>query len=178
VGVTYREGAPLSGTNIEFKARLHDWENALRIARAWAAEEVAFGQRDTFYHVPAGHLKLREHFPGPAELIGYVRAPGAEPRESRYRRMPVAVAAGMHVLLGAALGVRGVVEKKRIALLRENVRIHFDDVAGLGRFLEIEVILTADHPEAVCEETARAWIRRLGVAQADLVERAYIDLLE
>ena len=49
--------------------------------------------------------------------------------------------------LEAALGVTCVVEKERRLFLFENVRIHLDDVAHLGCFVELESVLAS--PEGV-----------------------------
>ena len=56
--------------------------------------------------------------------------------------MPVADAAGTKRLLGRMLGPRACVRKRREVWLYENARIHLDTVEGLGRFIEIEVVVT------------------------------------
>src|SRR5438477_132463 len=71
--------------NIELKAR---WEN-LEAARR-AAKEIGAGyvgileQRDTYFAVPHGRLKLREIAGRGAELIGYARGDRAAARGSDY----------------------------------------------------------------------------------------------
>ena len=55
--------------------------------------------------------------------------------------MPIAEPALLKAALTAALGVRRVVDKRREIFLADNVRIHLDDVAGLGTFLEFEAVL-------------------------------------
>jgi chemotaxis protein MotB len=42
--------------------------------------------------------------------------------------------------LATALGIKTVVEKKRKIYFVENVKLHFDQVAGLGSFIEVEAI--------------------------------------
>ena len=53
-----------------------------------------------------------------------------------------------------------------------------DQVEGLGNFLEFEVMLREDQSPAEGEVIASELMRKLGVEEADLVEGAYIDLLE
>ncbi len=56
-------------------------------------------------------------------------------------------------------------------------RVHLDQVEGLGDFLELEVVLHPDQPEAEGVAIADDLLRRLGIAHDQLVQGAYIDLL-
>jgi len=84
----------------------------------------------------------------------------------------------LHAALAAGLGVRGEVRKRRLLLMRGRTRIHLDAVAGLGDFLELEVVLAADEDEAAGRAEAEALMADLGVDPADLLATAYVDLLE
>ena len=90
-----------------------------------------------------GRLKLREEEPGEAHLIAYARPDAAEVRVSSYRVVPVPTR-GMRAALAETLGVDVVVEKRRRLLLWETVRIHLDEVEGLGAFLELEAVAPAE----------------------------------
>jgi predicted adenylyl cyclase CyaB len=82
------------------------------------------------------------------------------------------------VVLEAAMGIRGVVRKKRRLYWVNNTRIHLDEVEGLGSFMELEVMLSTGQRTEEGEATATALMKRLGIEIADLVKGAYIDLLE
>src|SRR5687767_6164013 len=134
---------PYERANLEIKAVCPD----LLVARAAAirlAGPVAdiLNQVDTYFHVPAGRLKLREINNASAELIFYDRPDAPDVRISRYHIAPVADAAAMRALLAAALGVRAVVRKRRELLWYANVRIHLDAVENLGDFVELEAVLS------------------------------------
>src|SRR5918997_464088 len=125
--------------NVELKA--HDEDPGRTLERALAAgaqDRGVLRQRDTYFAVPRGRLKLREEEPGGATLIAYERPDAASERVSHYRLVPVADAAPLRAALAASAGVRVVVEKRRRLLLWEGVRIHLDAVEGLGAFLELE----------------------------------------
>ena len=125
--------------NLEIKAR--DPDPALSLSRALALGAEDRGeitQRDTYFGRTAGRLKLREQSPGDAELIEYRRPDEAGPRASDYRLVPVSDPDALREALDAALGTLVVVEKRRRLLLWEGVRIHLDEVEGLGSFLELE----------------------------------------
>jgi adenylate cyclase class IV len=53
-----------------------------------------------------------------------------------------------------------------------------DQVEGLGNFLEFEVMLGEEQTPAEGEIIASELMRKLGVEEADLIQGAYIDLLE
>ena len=125
--------------NLEIKARDPDPARSLERALALGAEDRGeITQRDTYFGRTAGRLKLREQAPGEAELIEYRRPDEAGARASDYRLVPVSDPDGLREALDAALGTLVVVEKRRRLLLWEGVRIHLDEVEGLGSFLELE----------------------------------------
>jgi len=83
----------------------------------------------------------------------------------------------MRETLGRALGIIGRVRKRRRLYLVENTRIHLDQVEGLGSFLELEVILSEPQTAADGEAVALRLLAALGIAEADLIRGAYVDLL-
>jgi len=145
-------------------------------------------QEDTFFIVPRGRLKLREFGRGvsastgtAAELIFYERPDTEEPASSTYSLVPVPDPAALKAALTAALGIRGVVKKRRTLYLAGETRIHIDEVEGLGTFLELEVILETDHGASSREEGVARCLElmsALGIDEGDLMDRAYVDLLE
>src|SRR3954447_1137675 len=124
--------------NIELKAFDPDPERSLAAALGLGARDKGvIRQRDTYFRVMSGRLKLREEEPGGASLVQYSRADAASARESRYRVVPVEDAAGLCAALETSLGVLAVVEKERHLLLWQNVRIHLDRVHNRGTFREL-----------------------------------------
>jgi len=76
------------------------------------------------------------------------------------------------------LGVRGVVVKTRHLYLAGQTRIHLDEVAGLGSYMELEVVLRPGQSDAEGQAVAEALMASLGIQPGDLLEGAYMDLLE
>jgi homotetrameric cytidine deaminase len=131
--------------NIELKAFDPDPERSLAVVLGLGARDRGvIRQRDTYFRVNSGRLKLREEDPGGATLVQYDRVDSDEARESRYRLIPVDDPGELCRALEASLGVLAIVEKERHLLLWQNVRIHLDRVDGLGDFLELEGVATAD----------------------------------
>jgi homotetrameric cytidine deaminase len=164
--------------NVELKARDRDPARSLERALALGADDRGeLVQRDTYFATSRGRLKLREQEPGGAELIAYERSDRADARESRYRLAPVADGAALREALDAALGTTVVVAKRRRLLLWEGVRIHLDEVAGLGAFVELEGV-AAPGSDLTAEGERVARLRaELGIADADLEATGYADLL-
>jgi len=129
--------------NVELKAVDPDPARTLALALALgASDEGVLVQRDTYFRVASGRLKLREEEPGEAHLIAYSRPDDPAVRVSSYRVLPAAD--GTLAALSETLGVDVVVEKRRHLLLWETVRIHLDEVTGLGSFIELEAVADAD----------------------------------
>ena len=155
--------------NLELKVRDPDpAATAAACERLGARAAGTLRQRDTYFAVPAGRLKLREE-DGHAELVSYERPLGAGVRESRYER--VAVSADAAELLRRALPVVEVVEKTRVLYLHRHVRIHLDDVAGLGSFVELEAV-EPPPGDATLDEVIRA----LGLDEREPIAGGYLEL--
>ncbi len=165
--------------NVEIKARVHDTAAFADRARdLTGAEPEIIPQADIFFAVPRGRLKLRRLGPRRGELIYYERPDATEPGTSAYDIHSADDPDGLEVTLSRALGVRGEVRKTRRLYMTGRTRIHLDEVAGLGTFMELEVVLAEGEDPAAGEAEARALMRELGIDEADLVASAYIDLLE
>jgi adenylate cyclase, class 2 len=158
--------------NVELKVA-RDAESLARTrVRALAAGAAVAGllrQTDTYFHTPRGRLKLRQisedERPDRAVLIGYARGDVAGARESAYEIVAIEDAPGLIKLLGATLGVRAQVVKRRELLLLRHTRIHLDAVERLGAFVELETLVGAANEPLVGRDGA------VGVADAATGER-------
>jgi predicted adenylyl cyclase CyaB len=133
-------------------------------------------QTDTFFQAPHGRLKLRVIAERKAELIWYDRPDSPGARTSTYHLVSVSDPAGLKAALAAAVGVRGVVRKRREIYLWQNVRIHLDDVEGLGTFVELEAVITTDAEAAQAPAQLRELSPLLGLREEDCLAAAYVDL--
>jgi homotetrameric cytidine deaminase len=173
--------------NVELKARDQDPEKTLRAALAHGAQDQGvLTQADTYFAAREGRLKLREERTEGAEpsatLIAYARADEAAARTSAYHLVDVPDPSALTAALDASLGTVVVVEKFRRLLLWENVRIHLDEVASLGTFVELEAVVGAggsgSSDDLDAEHRRVAELRGvLGIDDEQLEPRGYAALL-
>jgi predicted adenylyl cyclase CyaB len=176
--VTTAPGSNHEARNVEIKARIASVE-ALTSSVAALADQgpIEIEQDDTFFLCARGRIKLRAFSATEGQLIFYRRANQAGPKESRFVISPTGSPDSLRDALALAYGTAGRVRKHRTLYLVGRTRVHLDRVEGLGEFLELEVVLAeGETPDAGAKE-ARALMTALGLADDQLVEGAYVDLL-
>jgi predicted adenylyl cyclase CyaB len=165
--------------NIEIKAHARDFSDLRLRAEALSETPVeVIPQEDTFFPVHRGRFKLRQLAPDRGQLVYYERPDQDGPKRSNYRIFETRDPEGLKQTLSLALGVRGVVRKKRYLYLVGQTRLHLDEVDGLGQFLELEVVLRPGQTDAEGQAIAAELMARLGIAEVDLIKGAYMDMLE
>jgi adenylate cyclase class 2 len=163
---------------IEFKAKIADPEKLETILKSlqplFKGEDH---QIDTYFTVKEGRLKLRE---GNIEnaLIWYLRPNDASAKLSQvllYKHEPDLA---LKEILFKVHEVKVVVDKKRRIYFIDNVKFHFDEVEGLGKFIEVEAIdhngeLGIEKIQAQCDHYASLF----QITTEDYVAISYSDLL-
>ncbi len=162
----------------EFKARIDNW---LHIERKLLTLNPLFKgvdiQRDTYFNVPDGRLKLRE---GSIEnaLIHYHRNNIAGAKPSDVLLYPHQPEHALKEILKKALGIKIIIRKTRKIYFIENVKFHFDQVESLGNFIEVEAI---DNDGSIgtekLEKQCNYFISFLGIKKEDFIAESYSDLL-
>jgi len=126
--------------NIEFKAKANNIEaleeKLLSLNPQFIGKDH---QKDTYYNVITGRLKLRE---GNIEnaLIWYQREDVGGAKQSDILLYKHAPDDALKNILVKLHGVKIIVDKIRKIYFVENVKFHFDRVEGLGTFVEVEAI--------------------------------------
>ena len=135
-------------------------------------------QKDTYFNVPDGRFKLRR---GNIEnsLIFYKRNNQPGPKQSDFHLVKFEDGKALEQLLTEALGIKVVVEKKRSIYYLDNVKIHLDELEGLGTFVEIEAssINAADKTIDDLRKQCEALIATFDIKEQDLIHNSYSDIL-
>lgn len=163
--------------NVEYKAELRDLEMARATCRAVGAAYITtLHQTDTYFRVPSGRLKRRECTGEPTEWIFYDRSDESRPRLSSFTIYSDAQARerfGVNPLPELV-----VVRKSRELYLIDNVRIHLDEVEGLGRFFELEALVSPGFPVPRCHAAVDRLRATFGPVLGEPLSVSYADLIE
>lgn len=164
--------------NFEFKARTIDLngleKKLLGLHPLFIGED---NQTDTYFNVPIGRLKLRE---GNIEnsLIYYERQNTAGAKQSDvllYKHSPDKT---LKDILIRTHGVKVIVEKRRKIYFIDTVKFHFDTIAGLGTFIEVEAI---DNTGTIgieqLKEQCYKYARFFEITDSDYIALSYSDLI-
>lgn len=166
-------------SNIEIKARARNFDEIQARAEKLSSQPVeVIPQEDIFFNTPQGRLKLRILAGEKSQLIYYTRPDHQGPKRSDYHIFHTSDPEPLKRALELAYGIRGIVRKTRYLYLVGQTRVHLDDVEGLGSFMELEVVMQEGQSEAEGQAIAEDLMEHLGVARSDLLEGAYMDLLE
>src|SRR5437773_6060597 len=120
--------------NVEAKFRVDDLDRIKSAALRLGFEpRGTMRQRDVFFHVTKGKLKLRRlEGRESGEIIYYRREDAGDLKISNYEIVAVTEPDRIRVILSQALGVVAEVVKERTLLMRGNIRMHLDHVRDLG----------------------------------------------
>lgn len=162
--------------NFECKYELRDAELCRGvIARLGARHVATVRQTDTYFKVADGRLKRRESPGEPTEWIFYHRQDRIKPRLSHFTIYSEAEALARFG--SRPLPVWVIVEKTRELWMKDQVRLHLDDVERLGRFFEIEALVTPRQHVGVAHGLVNDTVRALGPILGEPISLSYSDML-
>ena len=163
---------------IEFKARVTHPEKTEALLQSlqpvFKGEDL---QTDTYFNVTDGRLKLRE---GKIEnaLIWYSRPNDAASKQSQVLLHKHSPGSSLKEILIKLHSIKVVVAKKRRIYFIDNVKFHFDEVEGLGKFIEVEAIdETGELGLQKIQEQCDYYAALFGVKPGDYIAVSYSDLL-
>jgi len=166
--------------NVEIKAKCFHPEQVEAFLLSANARFVGTDhQTDTYFNCTNGRLKLRS---GNIEnnLIFYSRPNKKGPKQSDFQLIPISEPATILQLLTDALGIKTTVEKKRRIYYLQNIKVHLDELAGLGSFVEIEAGNITDPSKTVEELQAQCndLMEAFGIDETHLIDKSYSDMVE
>lgn len=161
---------------VEFKARAESLTAIRKKLRDMNSHFVGtFRQKDTFFNVPRGRLKLRR-IKGKKKgtLIYYEREDIPGPKKSKASILEVPTLDSFESFFGQVLGKEVVINKRREIYVHEDMQIHLDTVENLGTFVEFEKKSTEfAKTNRVFENLAK----KLEIKSEDRLEGSYSDIV-
>jgi adenylate cyclase, class 2 len=162
--------------NLEIKAKVNNLEKIESLFKQLGAKKIeTMRQIDTYFQVKKGRLKLRKFSPTASKLIYYERVENSQQRWSNYYTFPVAEPDNFVDFLKNALPIKIIVDKKRTIYEYENAKIHLDEVAKLGKFIEIEVEVKKGEEQA--KKLMNELLDKLKIPPKNFIKKSYSDLL-
>jgi adenylate cyclase class 2 len=134
-------------------------------------------QTDIYFWIPNGRLKLRIQTDSDPQLIYYQRNNSLDARLSEYLIFDASDADSLKIILEKALGVKTLVKKKRHLYQFHNVRIHIDEVNGLGNFIEFESVLDDGTDEETGHNNLQHLLKNLSSFPLTPIAESYADLI-
>ncbi len=162
------------GKNLELKIKVDSFSDFENIAKMIGAERTAvLNQKDVYYNFSIGLLKLR-NVNGKYELIKYLRNESGAERWSNYELLYLS-GENVEKYLGELFEQEAVVNKIRTLYMYKDTRIHFDEVENLGRFIELEAVVTDSEKEA--ENQFNFLVEKLNLNLDRQINCSYRDLI-
>jgi len=164
--------------NIEFKAKCDRSNEVRRILEGKGAYYRGRDhQIDIYFNVSNGRLKLRK---GNIEnsLIFYERQNCVGAKQSDVHLFRTDPNTLLEEMLGAALGIKVIVDKLRDIYFIDNVKFNIDEVQNLGSFIEVEAIdLEGTIGRAKLQHQCDYYFKLFKIKDKDLIAESYSDLL-
>lgn len=163
--------------NVEFKAELRNLEAARRQCAALGAERIGFlRQTDTYYRLADGRLKRRTAPGEPVEWIYYHRPDRVTPKMSNYTILTDEQARRRWGTTNLRPWVT--VTKTRELWMIDGVRIHLDEVDGLGNFVEFEAMVSREFDVKACHLATQELREIFGPLLGEPVAVSYSDMVD
>lgn len=166
----------MSEYSIEIKAKCADPLQAKNILKTINADFVGLNNQKDSYLMPNGHiLKLRE-CNGKTSVFKY-----ADSHETGNKHIYESDFAGnnlMKELLIKTWGLDKIINKQREVYSVGNVKIHIDNVEGLGYFVEVSASSSDDSNVDTLAQQCKYYLKLMRVKDSDIVPFSYSDIME
>ena len=164
--------------NLELKVKCKDHRSALAAVKKIGAKyEGILKQRDVYFNLSPGRLKLRSINDIKHQLIYYKRANRASAKFSSYYLSEITHPKRVKKLLKEILGIKVIVNKTRKLFIWQNVRIHIDNVKKLGKFIEFEIVCSSPKDESGSTAKMKYLKKEFSISNNYILKSSYCDLL-
>ncbi len=165
--------------NLEIKTGIKNPEKIRKIALNYVSsfknnDNFIERQKDIYYIIGNPRLKLRIINNKTGNLIYYSRNESSDLRISDYIISSSSDPLRLDEIIRKFFKPVVIVEKIRRVFLADNVRIHLDNVKGLGNYLEFEIIFNSI---IKAEKKLKSLILLFGLNENKFIKNSYSDLI-
>ncbi len=160
--------------NLELKIRIDSFDSLIeKLKSINAKQDSILLQKDIYYKIPAGLLKLRIEN-GTKTLIFYNRDETSKNRWSDFNLLKIEDD-NAEEFFSKLFEIGEVVEKERKLFWFNNTRIHLDEVKELGNFLELETLVLDG--KAGAEKRFNEIVRLLNLDLSKQIKKSYKNII-
>ncbi len=164
--------------NLELKVKYCDRKRVFNALKKLNAEyEGILYQRDVYFDITPGRLKLRSINNAIHQLIYYKRSNRATAKYSNYYISEISHPKNVEEILSDIYSVRTIVSKSRRLFFWQNVRIHIDNVYSLGKFMEFEIICNTILQENESLNKMKYLKEIFNIKNSDVLSSSYSDMI-
>ncbi len=164
--------------NLELKVKCKSHRAALKAVKLLHAEYGGIlKQRDVYFNISPGRLKLRTINKTEHQLIYYKRHNKKTAKISNYYISEITHPKRVEKILKEIYGIKVIVLKSRKLYLWQNVRIHIDTVNTLGKFIEFEIVCRSQKDENESAEKMNYLKFLFGIQNKEVLKYSYSDML-
>lgn len=164
--------------NLELKVKYCDRKKVFNALKKLNAEyEGILYQRDVYFDITPGRLKLRSINNAIHQLIYYKRNNRATAKYSNYYISEISHPKNVEEILSDIYSVRTIVSKSRRLFFWQNVRIHIDNVYSLGKFMEFEIICNTILQENESLNKMKYLKEIFNIKNSDVLSSSYSDMI-
>lgn len=164
--------------NLELKVKYCDRKRVFNALKKLNAEyEGILYQRDVYFDITPGRLKLRSINNAIHQLIYYKRNNRATAKYSNYYISEISHPKNVEEILSDIYSVRTIVSKSRRLFFWQNVRIHIDNVYSLGKFMEFEIICNTILQENESLNKMKYLKEIFNIKNSDVLSSSYSDMI-
>lgn len=161
--------------NYEIKCRIKNFREIRSVLKPDNSYNYSSeNQKDIYYKVKSGRLKLRIINEKVSDLIFYDRKEKNKKRVSNFIISSTADFRELDEILRKQFGVLVTVKKVREIFIKDNIRIHLDSVNKLGKFLEIEILIEDLKKAKLMMKELTDYLK---LNSTDFINSSYSDLL-
>ncbi|HMQ78458.1 MAG TPA: class IV adenylate cyclase [Ignavibacteria bacterium] len=165
--------------NLELKVKCVDHKAALRAVKLLKARDMGtLNQRDVYFNISPGRLKLRSINDSVHQLIYYKRANRAAAKFSNYYISEIIHPKRVEHILKEIYGIKVIVSKRRKLYLWQNVRIHIDSVKELGKYLEFEILCRTAIQQKRSAEIMKYLKKIFNIKNSEILSSSYSDMMK
>lgn len=138
-------------------------------------------QKDTYYVVNDGRLKLRQEEGNTGYFIRYYRDNLLSEKISKYYTYNIPNIEEFDVIFNNAMQTKIIVEKERTLYLYKNARIHLDKIVGLPEtkslYVEIEVVIKNEEDDKKSNELMEELLIMMDLKNSEVIALGYREIV-